>query len=137
LRGGVVFIAGTWLIAGGLSLLAFAPAPSGFFLAPFLIGFGAGPLSPIVISAIHRSVPLALRGGVIGLVAAIILLAQPVASLMAGPAVARFGPDMLAIFLAAMTAAMAIILPFVTAFRRAGVSRGPLARKNVPAPPAE
>jgi predicted MFS family arabinose efflux permease len=136
LGGGKAMIAGTWLIAAGLALLAFAPAATGFRFAPFLIGLGAGPLWPIVISAIHKGVPSALRGGVIGLLAAIVLLAQPAASLIAGPTVARLGPDALATILAGMAAAIAIALPFSTAFRRAGVSRGALARKNAPAPPA-
>jgi len=120
--GGVLFIAGTWSIAAGLALLAFAPVEAGFRFAPVLIGLGGGPLWPIVISAIHRGVPSALRGSVIGLLAAIVLLAQPAASLISGPAVARFGPDMLTVLLAAMAVAIAIVLPFFTAFRRAGVT---------------
>lgn len=120
--GGMIFIAGTWCIAAGLAILAFAPAETGFRLAPFLIGLGGGPLWPIVISAIHRGVPSAMRGGVIGLLAAIVLLAQPATSLISGPAVARFGPDSLAIFLAAMAAAIAVVLPFLRSFRSARIT---------------
>jgi MFS family permease len=122
LGGGILFIAGTWCIAAGLALLAFAPTGTGFRLAPFLIGLGGGPLWPIVISAIHRGVPSAMRGGVIGMLAAIVLLAQPAASLISGPVVARFGPDSLAVFLAAMAAAIAVVLPFLRSFRSAGIT---------------
>ncbi len=90
-----VFISGVWVTASGFVAFAMLPTEIAFVFPPFLIGAGVGPLWPIVITWIQRTVPLSLRGETIGVLSGSVLLAQPAAALIAGPAVAHLGLDFL------------------------------------------
>lgn len=85
------FAGGVTVSAGGFLLLAALPPWLGLLLAPVPIGFGVGPLWAMLVTAIQRRVPPARRGGVIGALGGIVLIAQPAAALVAGPAIAWAG----------------------------------------------
>ena len=103
------FASGVVLFAAGLWALALLPAGIGLLLGPALIGVGAGPLSPIMVTAIQERVPAAARGHVLGRVRAMIMAAQPLAALAAGPAVAVLGPARFALVLALAASVAAVV----------------------------
>jgi macrolide resistance protein len=108
-----VFVSGVWVTATGFVALATLPTAFAFTVPPLLIGAGVGPLWPIVITWIQRTVPRGMRGEVIGVLSGCVLVAQPVAALIAGPAVERFGPDRLLVgttLLVVATAALSHVL---------------------------
>ncbi len=124
-----VFISGIWVTASGFIALAVLPTSIAFLFAPLLIGAGVGPLWPIVITWIQRTVPQSLRGETIGVLSGAVLLAQPIAALIAGPAVAHLGLDFLLIgttLLVLVAAAMAHVLLHPLASIVQGKSRKPL-----------
>lgn len=104
-----IFASGVALFAAGLWALALLPAGIGFLLGPVLIGVGAGPLSPIMVTAIQERVPAAVRGHVLGRVKATIMAAQPLAALAVGPAVAVLGPARFALVLALAASVAAVV----------------------------
>ena len=104
-----VFIGGVWLAAGGFILLAFLPPSIAFLAAPLFIGGGVGPLWPIVVTWIQRTIPQSARGEAIGILSGCVLLAQPLAALVAGPAVGRFGTDALLFSITGLVIARAIL----------------------------
>lgn len=91
LPGHGLFVGGVAAMAVGLGVMALAPTDVALLLAPALVGLGAGPLWPVVLTAVHRRVPAASRGRTVGTLAGVVLLAQPLAALLAGPAVDAFG----------------------------------------------
>lgn len=86
-----LFLAGVAGMAAGLGVMALAPVDVALWLAPALIGLGVGPLWPLILTGIHRRIPVEERGRVIGALAGVLLLAQPLATLAAGPAVDALG----------------------------------------------
>ncbi|QQP92696.1 hypothetical protein IGS68_29970 (plasmid) [Skermanella sp. TT6] len=119
------FASGVVLFAAGLWALALLPAAIGLLLGPALIGVGAGPLSPIMVTAIQERVPAAARGHVLGRVRAMIMAAQPLAALAAGPAVAVLGPARFALALALAASAAAAVSALHPGMRRIDARSGP------------
>jgi predicted MFS family arabinose efflux permease len=90
--GRLLLFFGFSMVAVGLFLISL-PMIVGFYAGALVLGFGLGPLWPIVLGAVQRTVPLTLRAGVIGLLGGAVLIAQPIASATVGGVVDAFGPS--------------------------------------------
>jgi MFS family permease len=118
LAGRTILISGIGCAAAGLGLLALDPdAGRAFLVAPLLIGLGTGPLWPVVVTAIHRRVPVAVCGSVIGVLGGCVLLAQPVASVVAGPATVLLGIRGVLAIVAVLAAVMLVVAMLVPSLR--------------------
>jgi len=84
-------IGGLFLSCIGIGLLVPLPPLPLAVAAMALQGLGLGPFNPIVASVDQERVPTALRGRVMGMIFALAMVANPVASLLAGLLVGRFG----------------------------------------------
>lgn len=113
-NGRTTFLSGIGCSALGFVLLTVLPGQVGFLLAPIGIGLGIGPLWPIVITAVQQQTAPELRGSVIGALSAVVLLAQPVAALIAAPCVLWLGPAGLTLALTCAVVAVAAVAPFLS-----------------------
>lgn len=84
---------GLTMVSLGLFLVSL-PLVFGFYAGAMVLGLGLGPLWAIVLGAVQRTVPLALRAGVIGMLGGAVLIAQPFASATLGGVVDAIGPSM-------------------------------------------
>lgn len=130
LKGRLVLLAGIFLAAAGFVVLSVAPPQWGFHLAPVLIGFGIGPLWPTVVTFIHRRVPVSQRGGVIGGLAGVALMAQPVAALVAGPAVDVMGAQGLLWLVTGLVVTVALAAPALPGLHALNAGTHKARRKN-------
>jgi MFS family permease len=112
-----ILLGGVALMASGLVGLASLPAQVGLAIAPLAIGLGIGPLWPLVVTMIHRRIPVMQRGRVFGSLSAIVMISQPAAALLAGPTVVLVGPHATTVFVAALVVAVAVAAPFVKGLR--------------------
>ncbi len=112
-----VLIGGLACAALGLLGLAALPSAWAMVVAPVLIGFGVGPLQPLVNTALQRRVPAALRGSVLGAFGASILVMQPFAALGVAPVTAMVGANSVAWGMAAMAMAATAVAALLPALR--------------------
>ena len=105
-----------FVVAGLLpyATLAFAPPFPVVLSALAVSGLAAGPLNPLIDSALLRLIPPAIRARVLGALAAGVMAAMPLGSLLAGVAVAGMGLTAAL----ALTACLYLIVILVTAFGR-------------------
>lgn len=89
-------------MAAGLLLLALLPLEVARWLSPMLLGFGAGSLWPLMISQVLRRVRKRDAGRAVAALGAAIMLAQPVATLSAGPLVDLLGAERMILLLAGL-----------------------------------
>ena len=82
-----LFLAGCGAQALAFLVLAFHSSPTVLWGAAALAGFAGGPIGPIANAALFRRSPAALRGRALGAATSLVLIATPVAVLIAGLAV--------------------------------------------------
>lgn len=111
----VLFVA-LFLIAGLLpyATLALAPPFPIVLIALAVAGLAAGPLNPLIDSALLRLIPPAIRARVLGAMTAGVTAAMPLGSLLAGLAVTGLGLTAAL----ALTAGLYLVVILTTAFGR-------------------
>lgn len=82
-----LFLMGCAAQAVAFLVLAFHTSPMVLWGAAALAGFAGGPIGPIANAALFRRIPLALRGRALGAATSLVLVATPVAVIIAGAAV--------------------------------------------------
>lgn len=68
----------------GTAVIAAMPSFSWLLFAGFVIGLASGPLEPLVNSVVQKRTPSVLRGRVLGVTTALVLVAAPIAAVVAG-----------------------------------------------------
>lgn len=82
-----LFLVGCAAQAAAFLVLAFHSSPIILWVAAALAGLAGGPIGPIANAALLRRIPPALRGRALGAATSLVLVATPVAVLIAGAAV--------------------------------------------------
>jgi macrolide resistance protein len=101
-----------WLVVAGFAILAATPPSLALHLAPVVLGLGAGPLAPILTTLVQRRTPKAFRGAVLGTMGGSIVIVQPFAALMSGPAAQWLGVSTTLWMVAAAVIAGAALLGY-------------------------
>ncbi len=82
-----LFLVGCAAQAAAFLVLAFHSSDTVLWIAAALAGLAGGPIGPIANAALFRRIPQALRGRALGAATSLVLVATPVAVLIAGAAV--------------------------------------------------
>jgi macrolide resistance protein len=111
-----LFLSGCAVQAAAIMIFAFQTSPAMLWLAAALAGSAGGSIGPIANSALSQRIPPALRARALGAASSLVLLATPVAVLIAGIAVEFAGARAVlwaaAILLGAIVFAASLLPPF-------------------------
>lgn len=112
-----VYIGCFMLVAVSYWVFAFLPPLPAVLIALVAGGFAAGPINPIVSTAIYERVPTGMRARVLGLVVALAWMAMPLAVMVSGLAIDRIGLRPFIVIVSSLYVMVVLSVVAVPAFR--------------------